>query len=60
MRWLRLPNWSNFASRRDILLTEHQKSCSVFSRRFLVFELIVAKVEPFVRNPMLLEIQEAD
>ena len=55
MRWLRLPNWSNFASRRDILLTEHQKSCSVFSRRFLVFELIVAKVENFCSQSHVVE-----
>ena len=36
---------TNFASRGDILLKEHRKLCSGFTRQFLVFDLIVRKVE---------------
>ena len=45
MRWLRLFSSTSFANRGDILLTEHRKLCSGFTRRFFVFDLIVRKVK---------------
>ena len=45
-RWLRdIFSAIDFGSREDILLSEHQKSSSGFTRQFLVFDLIVRKVE---------------